>query len=118
VHTLEGEKRVRLETDIEEELLSSRVNSSIRFCGSYTTSILFSELVVVSEAWAWMLHLPEANLLLLWDPCMLHSPLPDFIDLMPCLALLNNKACDEEDMLLPSGRRDALVTVACKLVKA
>jgi hypothetical protein len=65
-----------------------------------------------------MLHLPKANLLLLWDPCMLHSPLPDFIDLMPCLALLNNKARDEEDMLLLSGRRDALVTVACKFVKA
>jgi hypothetical protein len=87
-------------------------------CVTQSTSILFSELVVVSEAWARMLHLPEANLLLLWDPCMLHSPLPDFIDLMPCLALLNNKARDEEGMLLPSGRRDALVTVACKLVKA
>jgi hypothetical protein len=84
---------VRLEIGIEEELLSSVVNSSIRFCGSYTTSILFSELVVVVSEEAWtriMLPLPEVKLQLWDDPCMLHSPLPELRDLKPCLALLLN----------------------------
>jgi hypothetical protein len=58
-----------------------------------STSILFSELVVVVSEEAWtriMLPLPEVKLQLWDDPCMLHSPLPELRDLKPCLALLLN----------------------------
>jgi hypothetical protein len=61
VHTLEGEKRVRLEIAIEEELLSSVVNSSIRFCGSYTTYMPNfphdDPLVIYTHCWS--LHAPR-----------------------------------------------------------